>query len=511
MNNSDQTPALISGERSISHAQLDRRARRAAGALGDLGLRAGDRLALLMRNDIAYFEVMRAAHLLNAVSVPLNWHLTVGEIRRIIDHSAARVMVAHSDLLSSELLEACGSLKLLCVATPPEVREAYGLRERAPPKGLPLWPAWTRGFPRWPDEPAGPADIMFYTSGTSGEPKGVSRAAAPAAAIAQAARRSRRAWGLTGEGIRALATGPLYHSAPNAYASLVLRNGGLLVLQPRFDAEGLLRLVAAHRITHLNMTPTMFARLLALPERVRNQFDPGSLRQVSHGAAPCPPELKRRMLDWWGDIFVEYYAMTETGILTTCDSSEWRTHPGSAGKAVEGIDLKIAAENGSPAAPGETGEICVRSSLTPHVCYHRADDLTGRLRRGDYMATGDLGYLSDDGYLHITGRKTDMVISGGVNIFPAEIESALAACPGIGDSAVFGVPDPEFGERLVAMLQRDEKTEEPDAQTVREFLRKRLAGFMVPREIHFCRELPREDTGKIRKRLLKAEYLRRLA
>lgn len=511
MNKNDQTPALISGERSISFAQLDRRARRAASALRDLGLGAGDRLALLMRNDLAYFEAMRAADLLNAVSVPLNWHLTVGEIRRILDHSGARAMLAHSDLLNSELLEACGSLELVCVATPCEVRGAYGLPENAPPAGLPLWSDWTREYPLWTDEPSEPGSIMFYTSGTSGEPKGVSRAAAPAAVIAEVARRSRRAWGLVGEGIRGLVTGPLYHSAPNAHANLVLRSKGLLVLQPRFDAEGLLRMVSTHRITHLNMTPTMFARLLALPRRARNRFDPGSLRHVSHGAAPCPAELKRRMLDWWGDILVEYYAMTETGILTTCDSGQWRAHPGSVGKAVEGIDLKIAAEDGSQAARGETGEICVRSSLTPYVSYHGAEDLTGRLRSGDYVATGDLGYLSDDGHLHVTGRKTDMVISGGVNIFPAEIEAALAVCPGIADSAVFGVPDPEFGERLVAMLQRDQTPEKPDARTVREFLLRKLASFMVPREIHFCRELPREDTGKIRKRLLRAEHLRRLA
>lgn len=511
MNDHDQTPALISGERSVSFAQLDRRARRAAGALHDLGLGAGDRLALLMRNDLAYFEAMRAADLLSAVSVPLNWHLTAGEIGRILDHSGARALVAHSDLLSSELLEACSSLKTVCVATPPELHEAYGLPEHASPKGIPLWRDWIRRCPPRTDEPAGRGDVMFYTSGTSGKPKGVSRAAAPAAVTAEVARRSKRAWGLIGEGVRALVTGPLYHSAPNAHANLVLRSKGLVVLQPRFDAEALLRLVAAHRITHMNLTPTMFARLLALPRRIRDRFDPRSLRQVSHGAAPCPPEMKQRMLDWWGDVLVEYYAMTETGILTTCDARQWRAHPGSVGKAADGLDLKIAAADGSQAAPGEIGEISVRSSLTPYVSYHRTDDLTAGLRLGDLVATGDLGYLTDDGYLHITGRKTDMVISGGVNIFPAEIEAALAACPGIEDSAVFGVPDPEFGEKLVAMLQRVEETEEPNARTVREFLLRRLAGYMVPREIHFCRKLPREDTGKIRKRLLRAEYLRRLA
>ena len=350
---------------------------------------------------------------------------------------------------------------------------------------------------------------MFYTSGSTGRPKGVSRAAAPPEAIAQAAERSAQAWGLSGDGVRAVLTGPLYHSAPNAYSMLALQGGGLLVLQPRFDAEELLRLVAANRITHLYMTPTMFSRLLALPENTRKRFDISSLRHVTHGAAPCPEELKRRMLNWWGEIIFEYYGLTETGILTTCDSRQWLERPGSVGSTAEGIGLKVCRENGTSAAPGETGEICARSTLTPYVSYHRAKAETRQLLRGEFLATGDRGYLTRDGYLYVTGRTTDMVISGGVNIYPGEVEAALISCPGIQDCAVFGVPDAEFGERLVAILQLDETAATMNAAAVRKLLASRLARFKIPREICFRSDLPREDSGKIRKHALKAEHLRR--
>ena len=509
MNTKPQSVALVRGKRSMSHAELDARSRRAASALSDLGVRAGDRVALLMWNDFPYFEATRATAMLGAVNVPLNWHLTPAEIAGVLEHSGAGVVVAHSGLLGEELLGACSSAKLVSIPTPDVIRKAYGLPESASPRGVPIWADWIDQYPEWTDEPARPGSTMFYTSGSTGRPKGVSRAAAPPEAIAHAAKRSAQAWGLSDDSVRAVLTGPLYHSAPNAYSMLVLRAGGLLLLQSRFDAEELLRLVAANRITHLYMTPTMFSRLLALPENTRMRFDLSSLRHVTHGAAPCPEELKRRMLDWWGEIIFEYYGLTETGILTTCDSRQWLERPGGVGRAAEGIDLKVFRDNGTSAGPGEIGEICARSSLTPYVSYHRAEAETRQLLRGEYLATGDLGYLTRDGYLYVTGRTTDMVISGGVNIYPGEVELALMSCPGIRDCAVFGVPDADFGERLVAILQLDETAAAVDAAAVRQFLSSRLARFKIPREICFRPDLPREDSGKIRKHVLKAEHLRR--
>ena len=509
MKTNPQSVALISGERSVSHAELDSRSRRAASALHDLGLRAGDRVGLLMWNDFPYFEATRATQLLGAVNVPLNWHLTPAEIAGILEHSGAGVVVAHSGLLGKDLVRACSSVKLVSIPTSDVIRNAYGLGESASPRGVPVWADWIDQYPEWTDELAKPGSTMFYTSGSTGRPKGVSRAAAPPKAIAQAAERSAQAWGLSGDGVRAVLTGPLYHSAPNAYSMLVLRAGGMLVLQPRFDAEELLRLVAANRITHLYMTPTMFSRLLALPEKTRKRFDISNLRHVTHGAAPCPEELKRRTLDWWGEIIFEYYGLTETGILATCDSRQWLRRPGSVGRAAKGIDLEIRLDDGSRAAPGQIGEINARSTLTPYVSYHRAKDETRKIRRGDYLATGDLGYLTSDGFLYVTGRTGDMVISGGVNIYLAEVEAALAACPGVRDCAVFGVPDADLGERLVAIIERDETGQPRDAAAVHEYLSNRLARFKCPREIHFRPELPREDSGKIVKHLLKAEHLRR--
>ena len=504
-----QSVALVCGGRSMSHAELDARSRRAASALSDLGVRAGDRVALLMWNDFPYFEATRATQMLGAVNVPLNWHLTPAEIAGVLEHSGAGVVVAHSGLLGEELVSACKSAKLVSVPTPDVIRSAHRAPESASPRGVPIWADWIDQYPEWTDEPASPGSTMFYTSGSTGRPKGVSRAAAPPEAIAHAAKRSAQAWGLSDDSVRAVLTGPLYHSAPNAYSMLVLRAGGLLLLQSRFDAEELLRLVAANRITHLYMTPTMFSRLLALPENTRMRFDLSSLRHVTHGAAPCPEELKRRMLDWWGEIIFEYYGLTETGILTTCDSRQWLERPGGVGRAAEGIDLKVFRDNGTSAGPEEIGEICARSTLTPYVSYHRAEADTRQLLRGEYLATGDLGYLTRDGYLYVTGRTTDMVISGGVNIYPGEVELALMSCPGIRDCAVFGVPDADFGERLVAILQLDEDAAAVDADAVRQFLSSRLARFKIPREICFRPDLPREDSGKIRKHVLKAEHLRR--
>ncbi len=263
--NDRQAIALISGERSRSYAGLTRRARQAAGALRDLGLGEGDRVALLMRNDLAYFEAMRAASRVGAISVPLNWHLTPREMAEILEHSGAKVLVGHEDLLARDLIAACGPIKIVSVPTPAEIRSAYGLRPASSTGGLHVWPRWIEKYPPIQDAGAAPGGVMFYTSGTSGSAKGVSRAAAPPKAIAQAAQRSADAWGFTSAPARAALTGPLYHSAPNAYSNLLLQNGGLLVMQPRYDPEGLLKLIREHRISHLYMTPTMFVRLLALP------------------------------------------------------------------------------------------------------------------------------------------------------------------------------------------------------------------------------------------------------
>ena len=500
------TDGIVSGDRYLAPETLDARSRKAASALHDLGVWQSDQVALLMRNDFAFLEATFGSGMLGASTVPLNWHFGAEEIAHILDDSDAKVLIAHSDLLTESVLAVCGNVHVVGVRTPPEIASAYGIDAEAceVPGGVPEWRAWTSAYPGWQETPREVGGPMFYTSGTTGMPKGVKRKPASADVIASIGRRTNAAWGFDMESIRSVMSGPLYHSAPNAYGLQVVRSGGLLILQPRFDAQELLGLIQRYQITHLHMVPTMFVRLLALPESTRSKYDLSSLSFVSHGSAPCPPDVKRRMIDWWGPVIHEYYAMTEIGISTLCGSEEWLAHPGTVGRAGPGVDLLIVDDNEKPCESGDVGEICVRSETTTRFSYHRDDAKTESVRIGDYVATGDVGYLDDDGFLYISDRKTDMVISGGVNIYPAEIEKALVTLDEVRDCVVFGVPDKDFGERLVAIIDSGRKLE-PGALT--EQLRQKIAGYKVPREYFFAGGLPREDSGKIKKRVVREQYL----
>jgi long-chain acyl-CoA synthetase len=497
---------VVSGDRHLSPEQLDGNARRIASALHDAGVWQGDRVALLLRNDLAYFEATRGAALLGASTVPLNWHLTAEEIGYILDDCNPKLMLAHADLLDESILALCSDVEAVAVPTPPEIAAAYGIAQEPNnvPGAVPEWHAWFASCEPWTEAARSVASPMFYTSGTTGKPKGVRRASIPPELAAGTAKRTALAFGLDRGPVRAVMTGPLYHSAPNAYAMQIVSNAGFLALQPRFDPVDLLRLVERYRITHLHMVPTMFVRLLALPETQRAEFDVSSLNYVCHGAAPCPDEVKRQMIDWWGPVIHEYYAMTETGIIAVSSSEDWLAHPGTVGPPAPGVDIRVADEQGHSLATGETGEICVRTAVTAYVSYHRAAEKTEAMRRGDYIATGDIGYIDADGFVYISDRISDMVISGGVNIYPAEIEEALSGMPEVRDCAVFGVPDPEFGERLVAYIESDH---ELSTENVREHLAGRLAAYKIPREFRFISPLPREDSGKIKKRLLRDAYL----
>lgn len=500
------TTGLISGARYMAPETLDIRSRQAAAALHDLGVWQGDQVALLMRNDFAFFEATFGAGLLGASPVPMNWHLSADEIAHILDDCSAKVLIVHADLLTESVISVCGDVTIIGVRTPPEIAAAYGIAEQhcEVPGGIPEWRIWSASYPEWHEAPRAVAGPMFYTSGTTGMPKGVRRKSATAEVIAAIGRRTNVAWGFDRDDIRSIMSGPLYHSAPNAYGIQVVRSGGLLVLQPRFNAEKLLALIQEYSITHLHMVPTMFVRLLALAEETRDTYDVSSLAFVSHGSAPCPPDTKRNMIEWWGPSIHEYYAMTEIGITTSCSSEEWLSHVGSVGRAGPGVELEIVADDGSTCAPGTAGEICVRSETTTRFEYHRDNEKTESVRHGDFVATGDVGYLDDDGFLYISDRKTDMVISGGVNIYPAEIEKVLVTLGSIRDCVVFGVPDKDFGEKLIAVIDSEKPIA---ADELMSELRARMAGYKVPREYIFAGSLPREDSGKIKKRLVRDHFL----
>jgi long-chain acyl-CoA synthetase len=297
--------------------------------------------------------------------------------------------------------------------------------------------------------------------------------------------------------------GPMYHSAPAAYGMGSARLGLSMVLQPRFEAEDMLRLIDRHKVSHMHIVPTMFVRLLRLPDEVKRRYDLSSLRWVTHGAAPCAPAVKRQMIEWWGPVINEYYGGTETGIVVWHDSQEALAKPGTVGHVVDGATLRIVDAEGRDVKQGEVGEIYLRGPDLPDFTYNNDDAKRCEVALGNLVTLGDVGYQDADGYLFLCDRKRDMIISGGVNIYPAEIESVLIQMPGVRDCAVFGIPDEEFGEQICAHVE-PEAGASLDVSEVRGYLARHLARYKVPRCVEFSATLPREDSGKIFKRKLRA-------
>jgi len=471
-----------------------------------LGIGPGEAVALLLRNDICFVEATQAAQRLGAYAVPINWHFKAEEVAYILRDCGAKVLIAHADLLA-ELGDAIpAEMHLLVAATPPEIAATYGIAAEVcrPCAGARIWEDWIAAQ----DPGAAPAprrgDSMIYTSGTTGRPKGVRRAPATPAEIAAGDVVRRLVYSFR-PGMRTVTCCPLYHSAPNLYTARSLAYADLILLQPRFDPEALLQAIAAERISHLFLTPTNFVRLLKLPEDRRRRYDVSSLEAVIHAGAPCPPAVKRAMIEWFGPIINEFYGSTESGPVTFCGSEEWLARPGTVGRAVPGATIRAYSDDGVVCNPGDPGELFMRLASYPDFVYHGQPAARREIERDGLITSGDIGYFDAEGYLFICDRKRDMVISGGVNIYPAEIESVLVTMPGVSDGVVFGIPDEEFGESLMALVEpMPDSIVEPEA--VRDFLRCHLADYKVPRRVELRETLPREDTGKIFKRKLRAPY-----
>jgi long-chain acyl-CoA synthetase len=353
---------------------------------------------------------------------------------------------------------------------------------------------------------------MIYTSGTTGRPKGVKRRAAATVADAiEGQRRYGRTIGLDGAGPH-LVTGPLYHSAPLMYAVYDQQNGAPVVVMPRFEERELLRLVAAHGVAHSHLVPTMFVRLLRLPDEERAAFDPSPLRVVLHGAAPITPAVKRRMIAWWGPVLVEYWGGSEGGVTTLVGSHEWLAHPGTVGRALPQWEVFAADAAGRRPGPGEEGLLYSRHRTEPRAfAYHGDEAKTARAYLpGDPHAftLGDIGRVDADGYVYLTDREASTIISGGVNVYPAEIERVLAEHPAVADVAVFGVPDDEWGESVKAAVQLAPGLAPAPAlaDAILAFAREHLAGYKVPRSVDFEAELPRTPAGKLYVRRLRDRY-----
>ena len=502
--------AIVSGDRRVTTADLQVRAARVASGLASIGVGQGDLVALVLRNDLPFFEASMAAGLLGAYPTPFNWHCTPDEARYLFENSSAKAVVIHADLLAGIASVIPATVQILVVATPPEIQEAYGLADDLcrVPAGRTDWTRWVESFSPYAEPPKPAPGTIIYTSGTTGHPKGVRRAPPTAEQAETSTSGLLRAFGFNTrppDKIVTVMTGPMYHSAPNAYGLVSARFGATVILQPRFDAEGLLRLIERERVSHLHMVPIMFTRLLKLPDDVKRRYDLSSLEFVVHAAAPCPPPIKRAMIDWWGSVINEYYGSTETAAVTFCTASEWLAHPGTVGRPLEGADVKVLDAQGKPLPAGEIGEVVAKWPRLADFTYHKDHAKRLASEKAGLIAPGDIGYFDQDGFLYLCDRAKDMIISGGVNIYPAEIEAELHKMPGIADCAVFGVPDEEYGEAVYAVVQLQPGAHISESE-VKTYLRAHIAGYKVPRDVDFALDLPREDSGKIFKRKLREPF-----
>ncbi|MEE2032312.1 AMP-binding protein [Rhodococcus chondri] len=490
---------LADSDRTLTYRQLDDRSAALARVLHDAGLRTGDVVALLTDNQVEAFEVFWAALRSGLYITAVNSHLTPDEVAYIVEDSGAEALIVSATLGS--LAEDVGHKVRARSA-----RLAYG----GPVPGFESYEQALAGAgPRLDDEPCGA--IMLYSSGTTGFPKGIQpplpdrRVDEPGEALVMVAQYM---FGI-GDADVYYSPAPIYHAAPLRWGGAIHALGGTVVLAEKFDPETALRHIEQYSITAGQMVPTMFVRMLKLDTDIRTRYDLSSLRVLIHAAAPCPPDVKRAMIGWLGPVIYEYYSSTEANGITFINSQEWLDHPGSVGKSVIG-PAHICDDKGTVLAAGEVGTIYFESDHLPFT-YHNDPEKTSTAQHPEHptwTTVGDLGYLDDDGYLYLTDRKSFTIISGGVNIYPQEVENVLALHPAVDDVAVIGVPDTEMGEQVKAVVQLSPgTTQSPElAQELISYVRERVAHFKVPKSVDFVAELPRTPTGKLVKGKLKAAY-----
>jgi long-chain acyl-CoA synthetase len=489
--------ALVCGGRRLTYGELDGWVNRVAHALAARGLGPGGRVALLLPNGPEFLAVTHAAAKLGALAVPINWRWRRGEIAYVLQDAAPDALV-----LDRAFLEEGAPAR--ATAGRPSVDRCLVVG------GGSDLPSFEEAVAAAPDTPPdgglapGGFNILVYTSGTTGHPKGVVHPTFDPALGFEAQKRLVDMWGFRPDDVH-LVVGPMYHTMPNAYAAQHLFVGATVVIMPRFDAEECLRAIAGERVTTSSMVPAHFIRIVELPSEVRARYDLSSVRKILHAAAPCPPEVKRRIMQVFpADTIWEFYGATE-GPGTIISPSEWLERPGSVGRPWPGVTVKILDDDGRELPPGEVGTIYLSSLGGRRFSYHNAPEKTAAAFRGDFFTVGDMGWLDEAGYLYIADRRTDMVISGGVNIYPAEIEAALLAHPAVVDAAVFGVPDERWGESLHAVVE-PRPGETLTVESLQAWCRERLADYKTPRGVQLVAELPRDPNGKVLKRQLREPF-----
>lgn len=494
-----------SGETMRSLDEVQTRAACFASGLNQSGIGHGDRIAIVMRNEITFLELTIAAGLIGATPVPINWHWVGDDLSHALSNSRAQMAIVHTDLLPTAQARVSADVTIIEAAVPAEVTDAYGLGEQPLTMTVPNVQSWAQQCDAWTkDAPPAPMSVI-YSSGTTGQAKGILRDPIAADDKPTVVKSVADLWHLV-PGETTLIPAPLYHSAPNVHATFAAALGMNIHIMPRFDGEEFLRLVTEHRVNSVQMVPTMFTRLLQLPEHVRKKYDVSSLNAIVHAASPCPVHIKQGMIDWFGPIIYEYYGGAEIGAWTAANAAEALSRPGTVGRPILDAGIRILDGAGLEKPTGEDGIIYGKNFTGwPDFTYIDDDLKRQQMEIDGYLTLGDIGRLDADGYLYLSDRLNDMVISGGVNIYPAEIEASLLQLDAVVDVAVFGIPDDTWGETLAAHIQLapDAILSETDVQ---QHVETTLADYKVPREVVFVSELPREDTGKLFKRLLQEKY-----
>jgi long-chain acyl-CoA synthetase len=487
----DKAAVIDPDGRARSFAEVNANANRIVRLLRGAGLKAGDAVALVMSNRAEFIEVQAATLRGGFRITPINWHLTVDEVAYILNDCEAQAVFAEARIASAAPSAALAPGLKLKIAVGGDIEGFLDYDEAL--AGLDVSNI---------DDPV-LGNQMLYTSGTTGRPKGVFRAAPVVTPQAMFALRGYDACSVQ------LCAGPAYHAAPLAFdVRAAMGAGATLVFLDKWDSEHTLRTIAERKVTHMHLVPIMFQRLLALPDEVKARYDISSVKYIVHGAAPCPPEVKHAMIDWFGPVLSEYYAGSEGGAGFMINSEEWLRKPGSVGKKPELLGSKILDEQGNECPPNVAGTIYHQLPPGGGFTYYKDEKKTQASRVGDYFTMGDMGYFDDDGYLFLTGRSAETIISGGVNIYPQEIDNELIKHDAVADSATVGVPHDEWGEQVKAVILLKPGYEPSDllAQEILAFARDSLPSFKVPRSLDFVTSLPRSEAGKIQRGKVRAPY-----